>query len=987
MKALHTLLALLLILLTALLVFLIKPGGSNPPKPPPLPALSPKSSSSKSLTSGSKAPPIQEAQRISREDHWSPRRDPAYQASLSKVRSRILWEGSRLPVPGVDVRAIPLSTLSLVPDLLGRFRDLSLFLQSVPKTRTDSGGRFVLPGLDPGLAYLALIGSSKIRPRFRILNPMLSPGKEARFPDILLTPSGRLQGKVSTQDGKPISNALVIATDLPRSFLEEGICDFDPEGFVLLKKTDFVEKDLQIVPLPSYRGPLLETLPIGITRTNKEGAFFFRGLPKGRCNVVVATSDFLPAIKTTTIHEGKVQELSDIQVWEGLQIQGKVLDEDGSPLEGARISYARKTEPPFYFGKKPMFTPKDGRFRFRGLGPGAFYLLVQYSPKTPWTISGPHQPKDSFVLRKPKSLSRRFRFLPPKGQALPRLSFELRERRTGPSRNIFSPSYPTERLITPSSKKGEWTLHSLPKGNYFLQVHGKGIAPLEYSIELKENAPPLKLQLLPAISAQIQVKTPKGAPLSSAHVFFCIPPVYFRFLGWSNKAGRLTVPDFPQFPSSSAKQVLVARHPSFAMGMAPIEEGQGLTKPMVIRMVSPGKILGQVLGNKPFPSKTLSLALFPGVGSDHPLRPFLQFRLIETDAKGRFRFEGVQPGSPTVLSLPSLSGFSSFDALFNPFFERLFAFVQMKSVHVREGQEARVTFHIKKQAQPKGKRRIEGEVRSHRKGKLTALLRYQNLFFVAPKSITVTPEGRFHFSGLPAGDYLLQILDWQLPVGQQVLAEKRILLSSKDDFETIVIATKKISFLFLDPKGIPIPNTKIHFLKRPEALNFSTYTDDRGMIALELPEGNWALSLEQEQAQEMGFVLPNQTIQVGSSSPKTWKLRAQALVSIKGHLNLDFSLVHPDWLQEVQENPPGNMDLDGNGFSWSQRVPLVEKNKNLAFQALQIPAGTYSVEARSYCDIASPIWTGQIKVLPKAKQILQIHLTPPAEITLPRKKK
>jgi tetratricopeptide (TPR) repeat protein len=68
------------------------------------------------------------------------------------------------------------------------------------------------------------------------------------------------------------------------------------------------------------------------------------------------------------------------QAWAGRgRVQGEIRDEQGKPLEGARITLRKGTErvDPKVEGPKPISSNKNGKFSFLGLAQGAWGILIE----------------------------------------------------------------------------------------------------------------------------------------------------------------------------------------------------------------------------------------------------------------------------------------------------------------------------------------------------------------------------------------------------------------------------------------------------------------------------------------------------------------------------------------------------------------------------------------------------------------------------------
>lgn len=106
-------------------------------------------------------------------------------------------------------------------------------------------------------------------------------------------------------------------------------------------------------------------------KTDADGRFALTRLPSG--NPWYQVSDpksewILKADRNVSLEEGEVRDLGDLQLSKGLLLKGKVVDEEGKGIAGARVSNST--------GAISDTSDKDGNFKVRSLG-GRTYLWTQ----------------------------------------------------------------------------------------------------------------------------------------------------------------------------------------------------------------------------------------------------------------------------------------------------------------------------------------------------------------------------------------------------------------------------------------------------------------------------------------------------------------------------------------------------------------------------------------------------------------------------------
>lgn len=125
--------------------------------------------------------------------------------------------------------------------------------------------------------------------------------------------------------------------------------------------------------------------------TDEKGAWELRDLPAGRYSILVSKGGFVQLGygqrrpfeqgKPVELADGQVVERLDVALPKGSVITGRLYDEFGEPVSGARVSAMRNR---FVSGMRRLFpfggvgasdtTDDIGHFRLHGLSPGDYYL-------------------------------------------------------------------------------------------------------------------------------------------------------------------------------------------------------------------------------------------------------------------------------------------------------------------------------------------------------------------------------------------------------------------------------------------------------------------------------------------------------------------------------------------------------------------------------------------------------------------------------------
>ena len=122
-----------------------------------------------------------------------------------------------------------------------------------------------------------------------------------------------------------------------------------------------VLRALDLRPVPGAKVAVSDTESATLTAAN--GSFLLEGLPPGRRDLVVSPADHVEESVGIALREGR-ETTRDVFVREGAVLEGRVLDEEGNPVAGARVEGCGGT---FALGDP------DGRFLLRGQDPDPWW--------------------------------------------------------------------------------------------------------------------------------------------------------------------------------------------------------------------------------------------------------------------------------------------------------------------------------------------------------------------------------------------------------------------------------------------------------------------------------------------------------------------------------------------------------------------------------------------------------------------------------------
>jgi hypothetical protein len=246
------------------------------------------------------------------------------------------------PVEGAQVSAFPASRENR------RAARTAMRMRGFPRELTDSGGGFVIRGLDPGQYNLRAMPSTATqggwrRARMRDETPAETGQTDV---EIVLEADGSVSGTVALSDG--------------------GNPDLFTVGF-------------------TRRGG-------GTPFASADGAFTLEDMPAGSYTITLTGPDFdRKQVSDVEVTSGKETDLGTITVSKGRVISGRVTS-DGSPVAGATVSAGRiifgtgssssaAWSPPNARNTKTVETDDDGVFRISGVGRGDLAVVAEHDSR------------------------------------------------------------------------------------------------------------------------------------------------------------------------------------------------------------------------------------------------------------------------------------------------------------------------------------------------------------------------------------------------------------------------------------------------------------------------------------------------------------------------------------------------------------------------------------------------------------------------------
>lgn len=424
----------------------------------------------------------------------------------------------------------------------------------------------------------APVGSGGLSARAAGYSPSRQPAVQRRtIVNLTLKKGGTIRGIVTDPAGKPADGATVITGSLAAKTDSAGAYELaavppgarEVEAFwkedlaarrdtVHVKKGETVDAPLRLAKAASVTGSVVDEKtrrPLAGVRVSASSASFFRGdarsrrartdgkgrfripgLGPRRYTLNASKTDYLPVTMPGIVAAVSPPESVAIALQRAAAVSGRVTDETGAPVPGARVRFARDSNvralvrggPAAFLGRPGVTTGPDGAFRMRGLG--AEKNLTLEAAKTGWVTAKRHGltlragevMKDvTLVLR--KGLEAKGRVVDAAGQPIAGADVRLSRAERGGARFVFQfGGMGRQKPDASTGADGTFRVTGLEPSEYSLAVSREGYAPKTVPSLAVDPPGPAdwgSITLAPGVPVAGLVRNSKGDAVVGAEVF------------------------------------------------------------------------------------------------------------------------------------------------------------------------------------------------------------------------------------------------------------------------------------------------------------------------------------------------------------------------------------------------------------------------------------------------------------------------------------
>ena len=493
------------------------------------------------------------------------------------------------------------------------------------ETRTNKNGEFTFNRLPVDVQFAMWVHHPEYAPAQGVSVRALADESQQLQP-VVLGSGYRIYGQATDEAGNPLQQVEVMVQ--------------------LHASQNFGFRDEDLMKQEEATGRLRRT------KTGMDGRYEVLHLSQGIYQIEAKLEDFAAAIDNAVQCMGEDFEVErNLILGTEHRLVGLVRDEAGNPIADAMVAAARIRPRPIY--STDTYTDENGNFELRGLPEGAYGLNTMPEGYAPARLTHVQSNRTDIelVVRQKGSVSGMV--MGTRGEAITSFTLELFRLNKG------TPQYGvTNRRMQFNDAEGKFNFPNLDRGSYILLVRAPGLAPTYtpgFFIEREEHSG-VNVQLIQGGILEGTVTDPNGNPLAAAEVTlrgrdymeWNSNSIMADSIGDPNNVPVITVKTNSQgrFRMENAypgDHQIECKHSHYLTTYAGISVmADRLNDVGEVRLERGGTISGTVNSKSggPAAGATIYLSLKDGDG-------FFSRKAL-ADAKGRFSYDGLQPGNYEV---------------------------------------------------------------------------------------------------------------------------------------------------------------------------------------------------------------------------------------------------------------------------------------------------------------------------------------------------
>lgn len=601
---------------------------------------------------------------------------------------------------------------------------------------TDKDGKFSIHGVPSEGKYTVEVDSKDYAPA-SVDIPASRAGAGVTGLDVHLEKGVALHAKLVDAEQKPVK------TDV-----EVSMTYRDPKTRRVLRSVERSEKDVHVTPA---------------------GELTLDRLPTGTASLTLSPKGFKDVDKKDIVvgRDPKGTDLGTIALDRGKKITGRVLDDSGKAIQGAKVS-ASSWGPGSFSGNEAK-TDASGKFTLSGLEDGSFTVQASakgYGQGSKSEVSPDKEPID-LTLNRAGTLKGRLMFGNP-GKPIANFTVEANPKEsadTNPAFRMFRMNGTSKRQSDP---KGEFTLEGLTPGSYTIVAKADGLQDLlKEGVDVRggetTDVGELTLEAGGVIKGKV-VSKPEGLPVAGAAVRVKGAGLFDPRNFGGNRAGSVMTDLAGRFeirglPTGQATIIVepagLAKAEVSGINISPGSNPDEIT----VNVGKGGRIEGRVLGPDGRPKSGTMVTAIAG------LTEFSANLSAITDDQGKYSIENVAAGTYRVTNISRFGGGDDDEESDSGGRRGMFGGMDAQSADVKEGETAVVNFGEKSIKVSGSLKRKSGEIAK------------QMVMFVPPgkgmrgvQMATTDDNGHYEVSLGEGGDYDVYVGDQGMRGGTAIKA-------------------------------------------------------------------------------------------------------------------------------------------------------------------------------------------------------------------------